>query len=385
MQTIRDLLKSDSIGGILLFTAGFIALLLANSPWKHWYELFLHTQLMIQIGLFSLAKPLVLWINDGFMALFFLLVGLEIKREPYKGVFKKIDKMILPTVGALGGLIVPALVYYAFNHGDELAMNGWAIPTATDIAFSLGILSLLGSRVPVSLKIFLTALAILDDIAAIIIIAIFYASELSLVSLFFSGLAIIVLIAMNSSGVKRLSPYCLVGIVLWVSVLYSGVHATLAGVVLAFAIPLDAKRRGERSPLYTLEQALVPWVTLFILPLFAFANSGFSVEGLSLSYLLKPIPLAIAAGLFIGKQVGIFSICWISIKLKWARLPQDINFLQLYGIALLCGVGFTMSLFIGSLAFVDHELHRMVRMGILVGSTLSGVAGYSLLAWSTRR
>lgn len=378
---IRDTIKSEPFAGILLFLSALLALVLNNSHFYELYDSLLHIILAIQIGDWSIQKPIVLWINDGLMAVFFLFVGLEIKREFYKGVFTDVKAVVLPCVTATCGLIVPAIIYTVINHGDAMALKGWAIPVATDIAFSLGILSLLGNRVPASLKIFLTALAILDDILAILIIAIFYTRTLSLLSLIVSSLCILVLIALNQMQVMKKSLYIFVGVILWVSVLKSGIHATLAGIILAAAIPVEHKDRHRTSPLETMLKSLIPWVTFFVLPLFAFANAGFSFEGLSWSELTRGIPLGIIAGLFIGKQLGIFASGWITIKLKLAKLPKDITWAQFYGVALLCGVGFTMSLFIGGLAYPEDvkEYARLVRVGVLTGSALSGICGYLLL------
>ncbi len=377
---LREFINLESAAGILLFSAAILAMILANSHAYFLYDALLHTDFVIQIGRFRLEKPVVLWVNDGLMAIYFLLVGLEIKREMLAGQLRKGSVMALPAAGALGGLVLPALIYIAFNYHDQTALSGWAIPSATDIAFSLAILSLL-RNVPIALKVFLSTLAILDDIAAIVIIAIFYTQELSLSSLTIAGIAIVVLFAMNRNGVQKLSPYFLIGLVLWVSVLKSGVHATLAGIVLAMAIPIGNGKTPDKSPLVRAEHNLHPWVTYLILPLFGFANSGFTFRGLSFTSATVTIPIGIAVGLFIGKQLGIFSCCWLLIKSKLVKLPDSITLSHLYGIALLCGVGFTMSLFIGGLAFADDETHyaALVRLGVLIGSLLSGICGYLFL------
>lgn len=377
---LREFINLESSAGILLFSAAIFALILANSHAHFLYDALLHTDFVIQIGQFYLEKPVVLWINDGLMAIYFLLVGLEIKREILVGQLRKGSMIILPAAGALGGLILPALIYIAFNYHNVQAMNGWAIPSATDIAFSLAILSLL-RNVPVALKVFLSTLAILDDIAAIVIIAIFYTKELSLSSLTVAAVAIVALFVMNRNNVQKLSPYFLIGLVLWVSVLKSGVHATLAGIVLAMAIPIGDGKTIDKSPLVRAEYNLHPWVTYLILPLFGFANSGFTFQGMTLTRETMTVPIGIAVGLFVGKQLGIFSCCWILIKTNVAKLPSSIRLSHLYGIALLCGVGFTMSLFIGGLAFADDETHfsALVRLGVLIGSALSGISGYLLL------
>jgi NhaA family Na+:H+ antiporter len=385
MRVIRNIVSSPSFGGILLFTAAVLAIVLSNSALSGWYDALLHTRVAVAIGEMELAKPLLLWINDGLMAMFFLLVGLEIKREALRGVLRNRDQIVLPTVGALGGLLLPALIFSWINWDDPVARHGWAIPAATDIAFSLGILALLGKRVPISLKIFLTALAIIDDIGAIIIIALFYTSNLSVTSLIIAFIAIIALVMMNRIGVKRVTAYVLVGVFLWLAVLKSGVHATLAGIVLAFAIPLEENKHTGISPLIMTEHALSPWVNYLVLPVFAFANTGFSLAGLKLSSLTEPVTLGIVLGLFVGKQIGIFSSCWLLIKFKLAALPDQINWHQLYAVSILCGVGFTMSLFIGMLAFEGQagDYTRMVRLGVLTGSTISGVLGYLVLRYFT--
>jgi NhaA family Na+:H+ antiporter len=341
----------------------------------------------VRFGAFEIAKPLLLWINDGLMAVFFFLVGLELKREVLEGELSTPAQAVLPALGALGGMAVPALIYAALNWHDAVALNGWAIPAATDIAFALGVLLLLGKQVPVALKVFLMTLAVLDDLGAIVIIAIFYTADLSLTSLSVAGTALAVLVAMNRRGVTNIAAYILVGLVMWASVLKSGVHATLAGVVLALVIPMRDPHDPERSPLRGLEHDLHPPVAYGILPLFAFANAGVSFAGVSLASLLAPVPLGIAAGLFVGKQLGVFGAAWLAIKLGVARLPVGVTWAQLYGTAMLCGIGFTMSLFIGSLAFehAGQEHAAAVRLGIMVGSLLSALCGYALLRAALRR
>jgi len=313
------------------------------------------------------------------MAIFFFLVGLEIKREVLEGELSSFDKASLPIFAAIGGVVVPALFYVYFNISDPIAVQGWAIPAATDIAFALGILALVGSRVPVSLKILLLAVAIIDDLVAIIIIALFYTQDLSLVALAWGGLGVAGLIALNRSGMMRITPYALIGVFVWACVLKSGVHATLAGVITALAIPLKAKDPSKSSPLHRAEHGLHIWVAFLILPLFAFANAGVSLKGITFSDVMAPIPLGIALGLFLGKQIGVFSFSWVAVKLGWAKLPTGANWCQLYGIACLTGVGFTMSLFIGTLAFDGDEILNAVRLGVLMGSIASGVLGFALL------
>jgi len=382
----QAIVKSEPFGGILLFSAAIAAIIMSNSPLSYLYTSLLDSHFIVQIANLKLDKPMYLWINDGLMAIFFLLVGLEIKREFLKGSLNSIDSVLLPAVGAFGGLIVPALIYAYFNQGSPIAMRGWGIPVATDIAFTLGILALLGEAIPVAVKVFLTAIAVLDDIYAIGIIAMFYTEDLSEASLIAAIILTLALFTINRLGIKRIAPYLLLGLGLWISVLKSGVHATLAGVVLAFAIPIDDKSPNKEGPLVRMERALIPWVTFLVLPIFAFANAGFSVKGLSIKSLLEPIPLGIAVGLFLGKQLGIFSSCFILIKLGIAKLNEDIGWFDLYAVSILCGVGFTMSLFIGALAFENQgvEYAQLLRVGVLTGSVLSGLAGYLLLRYHHR-
>ena len=373
----------EASGGIVLMFVALLALFANNSLFASSYQGVLDTLVAVQLGDFKIAKPALLWINDGLMAIFFFLVGLEIKREVIKGELSSLDKIALPTFAAIGGIAIPALVYLGFNMNDAVTSKGWAIPAATDIAFALGILALLGKRVPVSLKILLLAVAIIDDLAAIIIIALFYTENLSLVALSWAGIGAAVLFALNRFRVMRILPYALVGTLVWVAVLKSGVHATLAGVITAFAVPLAKPNPETPSPLTRAEHGLHIWVAFLILPLFAFANAGVSLKGLSFADLLSPVPLGIAAGLFLGKQLGVFSACWIAVKLGLAKLPEGANWWQVYAVACLTGVGFTMSLFIGTLAFDDPELLNGVRLGVLMGSLLSGVLGYTVLRLSS--
>jgi len=373
----------ESIGGILLMAAALLALLIANSPLDDYYRLLLSTGVGIHVDEFEIAKPLLLWINDGLMAVFFFIVGLELKRELLEGQLAKKKNIILPAIGAFGGMIFPAAIYVLINRQDPKALQGWAIPAATDIAFALGILALLGSRVPVSLKVFLTSLAIFDDIGAIVIIAFFYTANISAAALLLVAACILVLAVFNKFSIVSKGLYLLVGIIMWVAMLKSGVHATLAGVILALFIPMRIKNR-ELSPLKELEEDLHPAVVFFVLPVFAFANAGVELKGISLDQLLHGVPLGISAGLFIGKQIGIFGLCWLAIKLKLAELPLGMNMKTLYGTATLCGVGFTMSLFIGSLAFEETKENLLFdeRLGIIAGSVASGLLGYFLLARS---
>lgn len=379
---LHQFMGRDSSSGIVLVLAASLAMLMANSPLAGLYGALLDTPVEVRVGNLEVAKPLLLWINDGLMALFFLLVGLEVKREIREGELSRRDQILLPGVGALGGMLVPALIYVVLNWGDSLALNGWAIPTATDIAFALGLLALLGKRVPLSLRVFLMALAIFDDLGAIVIIALFYTSDLSVSALSVAGTAVLALLVLNRLRVTRIAAYVIVGLVLWLSVLKSGVHATLAGVILGFAIPLRDPKRPEHSPLRHMEHGLHPWVAFAIVPLFAFANAGVSLAGLGLGDLLEPIPLGIAAGLFLGKQLGIMLFCGLLIRAGWASLPAGATWTGFYGVALLAGVGFTMSLFISSLAFEVGGAQGTIaadRLGILLGSCLSAILGYLVL------
>lgn len=379
---IEEFIQEESSAGIVLMFVTIAAMVLKNSPLASAYDAFLLTPVEIRFGLLHIGKPVLLWINDGLMALFFLLVGLEVKQEIVGGHLSSLQKVTLPGIAAVGGMAIPALIYVGFNWHDPLAMRGWAIPTATDIAFSLGILSLLGKRVPISLKIFLMALAIIDDIGAIVIIALFYTAQISVLSISVACAALVLLAFMNFVGVARREAYVLVGIVLWVSVLKSGVHATLAGVALAFMIPLEVKdRQGELIPLAkNLEEDLHYWVAFMILPLFAFANAGINLEEIALNQMSGPVPLGILCGLFFGKQAGVFGFSWIAIKSGLAPMPEGADMRQMYGVALLTGVGFTMSLFIDGLAFEDGMIFLYAdRLAIIAGSLFSGVAGYLVL------
>lgn len=376
---IKEFLKLETSSSILLLVAAVLALVLKNSPVESIYDSLLNTTFTIQIGTAGLSKPLLLWINDGLMAIFFFLVGLELKREIVDGELSEPKKVILPMIAAVGGMIVPAVIYSFINWGDSKSMQGWAIPAATDIAFALGVLAVLGKSVPTALKIFLLTLAIIDDLGAILIIAFFYSGDLSLTAAVVAAFAIIVLFILNRRGVESISSYILVGIVLWIAVLKSGVHATLAGVILAFFIPY--KNKAGESPVQKLEHDLHPAVAFAILPIFAFANSGVSLAGVSLSSFTEPVTLGILLGLFLGKQIGVFGFAWISAKLGLGKLQEELTFTQIYGVSLLAGIGFTMSLFIGSLAF-EHggpDYATSVRMGIIGGSLLSAIFGYLIL------
>jgi len=385
-STFTRFFQLEAASGLLLIAAAALALIINNSPLSYLYNGLLDVPVVAQIGALKIAKPLLLWINDGLMALFFLLIGLEVKREIIEGHLSKPSQIVLPGAAAIGGMVVPALIYWFLNKDNPAAVAGWAIPMATDIAFALGVLALLGKRVPVSLKLFLMTLAIIDDLGAIIVIALFYSGELSSLSLMLAAACLLALIAMNRLGVVKLGPYMVIGLILWVCVLKSGVHATLAGVTLALCIPLRT-RNAEASPLLSLEHALHPWVAYGILPLFAFANAGVSLAGVNLESFTHHVPMGIAVGLLLGKTVGVFGLTWIAIKLGLAALPSGANWGQVLGVAILCGIGFTMSLFVGSLAFVpgSSEYAGMDRMGILTGSILAAVIGYGITALASRK
>lgn len=381
--TIKNFLRLESAGGIVLMAAAALALVAANSGAAGLYAYFIDTPVEVRVGGLQIAKPLFLWVNDGLMAIFFFLVGLELKREFLEGELSRPANVLLPVVGAVGGMAVPVAIFVFVNQGDAVAMQGWAIPAATDIAFALGILTLLGSRVPVSLKVFLVSLAIFDDLGAIIIIAIFYSADLSTAALMSATACLAALTIMNRRGVMSVSSYVLVGVIMWIAVLKSGVHATLAGVALAAFIPMRDPDNEGHSPLRELEHDLHQVVAFGVLPLFAFVNAGIDLGGIGIDDLMHPVPLGIAAGLFAGKQIGIFILCFIAIKLGLARLPDGANWGGLYGVSILCGVGFTMSLFVGSLAFentaIDQAMVFDERLGIILGSLLSGVMGYVVL------
>ncbi len=380
MDRLKALLQSEAGSALPLLAAAVLALVLANSPLEPFLAALLGTKLGTTVVGLDLAKTVLHWINDGLMVVFFLLVGLEIKREVVEGELSKPSQMALPIAGAFGGIALPAAIYAAFTWTDAVALNGWAIPSATDIAFAVAILAALGKRVPAGLKLFLLTLAIVDDLAAIVIIAIFYTADLSTLSLVMAAVCIVVLIGLNLLGVRRTGPYLLVGVVLWLCVLKSGVHATLAGVVLAFCMPLayPAQQPDER-PYLKLEHRLMPWVSFLVLPAFAFANSGLNLSGITGRMILDPVTLGIVAGLFLGKQLGIFAAAALLIRLGWARLPDGASWVQLYGVGICGGIGFTMSLFIGTLAFPTDAQAELVRLGVLAGSFLSAVLGYALL------
>jgi NhaA family Na+:H+ antiporter len=384
-QGLKDFLKMESSAGIVLMFAAFLALVFNNTVLSGLYSAFLMTPVEFRIGNIELAKPLLLWINDGLMAIFFFLIGLEIKRELIDGKLTGLDRSLLPMIAAVGGMVFPALVFISINQGIDENMRGWAIPAATDIAFALGILALLGKRVPVSLKVLLLAIAIIDDLLAITIIALFYTESLAVNYLLMAAVVFAGLVMLNRSNVSNGVPYAILAAVMWFLVLKSGVHATLAGVLTAFTIPMRTIKEGQKPLLQSLEHSLHPWVAFMILPIFAFANAGISFAGLTLSDLFAPLPLGIAMGLFIGKQIGIVGSIWMVVRLKIAKLPEGVNWRHVYGLSLLTGVGFTMSLFIGGLAFSSPEDINAVRIGVLSGSLLSAVCGALVLGLAPAR
>jgi len=378
LKHIREFIRFEASAGIILFLAAIFAIIIDNSPLSEKYTHFFQIVASFSIGEFRIAKPLLHWINDGFMTIFFMLVGLEIKREMLGGELNTPRKALLPAIAAAGGMAAPAIIYIFFNYHDLNAIKGWAIPTPTDIAFSLGILSLFGSRIPVSLKIFLTALAIFDDIGAILVIAVYYTAQISLIMLLCAVLLILILLILNWAGVRSLGSYFIVGTLLWICVLKSGVHATLAGIILALFIPFKESGVTHYSPSRKVEEKLHPWVAYGILPLFAFANAGVSFSGITLHHFIAPIPVGIALGLFLGKQIGIWGSTMLSVWCRVAPMPKGMTSLNLYALSLIAGVGFTMSLFIGGLAFNgDHA--AWVRLGVILGSVISGLLGYLML------
>ncbi len=387
---LKEFFKLEASGAILLLAGTILGLVFANTNLAVLYNYFLDVPVAIQIGKLEIAKPLLLWINDGLMAIFFFLIGLELKREFIEGELSNRSQIVMPLLGALGGMVVPALIYVYFNINDSIAIKGWAIPAATDIAFALGVITVFGTRAPISLKIFLTSLAIFDDIGAILIIAVFYSANISIFSLISAVVVIIVLFILSKKGVKSITPYIVLGVILWVAVLKSGVHATLAGVVLAFFIPMydkSSEKDEAHSPLVKLEHDLHPTVAYFILPVFAFANAGVSFSGVTLSSLIDPIPIGIAAGLVFGKQIGVFGFSFIGHKLGIAKMPAGTDWLSIYGVSALCGIGFTMSLFISSLAYENEgtEYIEESRIGILLGSVIAAALGYFILSFALKR
>ena len=382
-RALDQFFKHEAAGGVVLAIAAALAMLVSNSAYAPDYHAFLNLPVAVTVDGEGVAKPMLLWINDGLMAVFFLLVGLELKREMLEGRLKNPSAVAFPGVAALGGVAAPAAIYAWLNWGDPNTLHGWAIPAATDIAFALGVLALLGKRVHPSLKIFLLTLAILDDLAAIVIIAAFYTAELKMHYLQTALIPLAGLMWLNWRGTHRLAPFIILGTALWFFVLKSGVHATVAGVLTAFFIPL--KDRWGKSPLHSLEHGLHPWSSFFILPIFAFANAGISFQGMTLAALFAPVPLGIAAGLFIGKQIGVFSFGWVMVKSGMARLPDGMGWMHLHGLSLLAGIGFTMSLFIGGLSFSTPEMQNEVRLGVMLGSGLAGVFGAIVLLLAPAR
>ncbi len=377
--------KLEAASGLILLLSAIIALIISNSSISTLYFQTLDKYIFLGLNNFGLKLSVLHWINDVLMAIFFFFVTLEIKREFIQGELSNIKQAILPIVAAIGGMLIPALTYVYINFGNIETLNGWAIPSATDIAFSLGVLSLLGSRVPISLKVFLTALAIIDDLGAIVIIAFFYSGDLSIFNLCMMLLSFIILLALNRFGIKKFLPYLIIGILLWHFTHESGIHATIAGVLLACTIP-HRKKEKDYSLLIKIEHTISPYVAFGIMPLFAFANAGVSLDGLSLTSLLEPVPLGIMMGLFIGKQIGVFIFSYVSIKLGFAQMPSNSNWFQLYGVGILTGIGFTMSLFVGNLAFVENSQYMDgVKIGVLSGSLLSTIAGYFLILATSRR
>ena len=377
--------KLEAASGLVLLFAAIVALVISNSTLAELYFTTLNKYLFIGINNFGLKLSVIHWINDALMAIFFFFVTLEIKREFLQGELSNIKQALLPIIAAVGGMLVPALIYVFINFGDSETLNGWAIPSATDIAFSLGVLSLLGKRVPLSLKVFLTALAIIDDLGAIVIIALFYSGDLSIKYLILMLLAFIILLVINKFNIKKFLPYLIIGIFLWDFTHNSGIHATIAGVLLAMTIP-HRKKEKDFSLLLKIEHAISPYVAFGIMPLFAFANAGVSLEGLSFASLLNKVPLGILLGLFVGKQLGVFVFSYVSIKLKIAQMPNNSNWIKLYGVGILTGIGFTMSLFVGNLAFVDNiQYMDGVKIGVLTGSLLSTLIGYFLLLVSEKK
>ncbi len=387
---LKEFFKLEASGALLLLAGTILGLVFANTGLVVFYNYFLDVPVAVQVGKLEIAKPLLLWINDGLMAIFFFLIGLELKREFLEGELSNPSQIVMPLLGAVGGMLVPALIFVYFNINDSVGIKGWAIPAATDIAFALGVITVFGTRAPISLKIFLTSLAIFDDIGAIIIIALFYSANISVFSLICAAILIISLFVLSKRGVKSLTPYIVIGVILWVAVLKSGVHATLAGVVLAFFIPMydhSNKKDEAHSPLVKLEHDLHPTVAYFILPIFAFANAGVSFSGITLKSLIDPIPIGIAAGLIFGKQIGIFGFSYIGNKLGIAKMPEGADWLSIYGVSALCGIGFTMSLFISSLAYENEgtDYIEESRIGILLGSVIAAAIGYFILIIALKR
>ncbi|WP_396616626.1 Na+/H+ antiporter NhaA [Lysobacter soli] len=381
LRGLAEFFRLEAAGGIVLIAAAVLAMVAANSPLVSYYEGFRALPVQVRVGAFEIAKPLLLWINDGLMAVFFLLVALEIKREALSGQLATRAQLVLPMVCAAAGVAVPALLFVALNHSDAQAMRGWAVPTATDIAFALGVLALLGSRVPAGMKLLLSTIAVVDDLIAVLIIAFFYSHGLSVTALVWAAVAVAGMWLLNRRGVMRLAPYLLLGVVLWVCVLKSGVHATLAGVVTGLMVPHgrrsdDVADTHVHSPLESLEHALHPWVAYAILPVFAFANAGRVLGGMRLDDLLAPLPMGVVLGLVVGKPIGIVGAAVLMRALGWARFPDGMDLRAMIGLGLMCGIGFTMSLFIASLAYHDTDAYGSAVLGVLMASLLSAVGGW---------
>lgn len=384
-MSIKDRTRSQHVAGLTTLAAMLLAFALANSPARDWYQLVHHFPVTVRVGTLAIDKPLILWINEGLMVFFFLLIALELKREIVEGQLSSPMAIATPGMAALGGMAAPALIYTAFNFADPLAMRGWAVPVATDTVLALTVLALLGTRVPASLKVFLTALAIFDDLGAILVIALFYTEQLATPSLVMAALGIAGLIALNVFNVTRTAAYVVAGVFLWIAVLKSGVHATLAGVAIGLAIPMRVTQNGRRhSPLREVEHQLYPWVALGVVPVFAFFNSGITLSSSTVNTLVSPGSLGIVLGLFAGKQLGIFGATWLAVRFGVAMLPEGASWRQLYGVSMVAGIGFTMSLFIAGLAFSDPEVFRSARLSVVIGSLLSAVGGVAVL-WTTRR
>lgn len=383
VKQIQNFFRLEAASGIMLFAFALCAIFLANTGIKDYYFGFLDTPIVVQFGEFIIDKPLLLWVNDGFMAVFFVLVGMEVKRELFEGTLSSYQRAVFPAIAAVGGMVVPAAIYYLVTYEYSELSQGWAIPMATDIAFALGIVALLGQRVPMALKVFLLALAIIDDLGAIIVIAVFYSHDISMTALIVASVAMIVLFTMNYFKVSVICAYMVVGLVLWASVLKSGVHATLAGVIIGFSVPLHGK--NNERPLHDFEHLLAPWCSFLILPLFAFSNSGVTLANVGLSSVISPLPMGIILGLVVGKTLGVFGFSFIAVKLGFAQLPKHVTFPQIFAMAVVCGVGFTMSMFLASLAFGggSENLTLLARLGILISSGISAVLGYFLLKWTT--
>ncbi|MBF7072542.1 Na+/H+ antiporter NhaA [Glaciecola sp. MH2013] len=384
---LKQVFHHDAAGGVLLVFAALLAMVMANTPLVSFYNDIFSTPVAVKFGAFEVNKPLILWVNDGLMAIFFFLVGLEVKREVLAGHLQSRDQIMLPAIGAIAGITVPALIYVFFNYDEPVGINGWAIPAATDIAFALGVFSLFGKSLPITLKLFLLSVAIFDDIGAIIIIALFYSAELSTTSLVIAAIGLSIMFVFNRMKVKSEGMYIIIGVIIWAAVLKSGVHATLAGFAMALFIPLKGKNRSGQAMLPHLEHKLHPWVAFAILPIFAFANAGVQIVGTTAEQIFNPIVVGVMAGLFIGKQVGIFGACWLAVKVGVAKLPAGVTMGQLYGASILCGIGFTMSLFIGTLAFenVSVDYLNSVKVGVLAGSLLSAILGGIVISRSSKR